>query len=87
VTGLLTLLPPFVTAPIFMNAPLWIYVVGVILSIASFWLAALAVRAPGALSDRVPGDPAKPGHLPDLLQIRTVRGHGEQHAAPFERDA
>ena len=52
VIGLLALLSPFVTARIFEYSPLYVFVVGVILCIASFWLAALAVRAPGGSRGR-----------------------------------
>ena len=52
VAGLLTLLSPFVTARLFMNSPLWVFVVGVMLFIVSIWLAALAVRAPGGSRGR-----------------------------------
>jgi hypothetical protein len=52
VFGLLALMSPFVTARIFEHAPLWVFVVGVILCIASVWLAALAVRAPGGSRGR-----------------------------------
>jgi hypothetical protein len=52
VIGLLALLSPFVTARIFEYSPLYVCVVGVILCIASFWLAALAVRAPGGSRGR-----------------------------------
>jgi hypothetical protein len=52
VIGLLTLMSPFVTAQIFEYSPLWIFIVGVILGIASFWLAALTVRAPGGSPGR-----------------------------------
>ena len=52
VIGLLALLSPFVTARIFEYSPLYVFVVGVILCIASFWLAALAVRAPAGSRGR-----------------------------------
>jgi hypothetical protein len=52
VIGLLALLSPFVTARIFEYSPLYVFVVGVILCVASFWLAALAVRAPGGSRGR-----------------------------------
>jgi hypothetical protein len=51
-TGLLALLSPFVTARIFEYSPLYVFVVGVILCVASVWLAALAVRAPGGARGR-----------------------------------
>jgi len=54
-TGLLSLVSPFVTARLFVNSPLWVFVVGVILSIASLWLAALAFRAPGGSRGRGTG--------------------------------
>ena len=52
IIGLLALLSPFVTARIFEDSPLYVFVVGVILCIASFWLAALACRAPGGSRGR-----------------------------------
>ena len=52
VIGLLALLSPFVTGRIFTNSPVYVFVVGVILCIASIWLAALAVRAPGGARGR-----------------------------------
>lgn len=52
VTGLLALLSPFVTARIFEYSPVYVFVVGLMLCVASFWLAALAVRAPGGSRGR-----------------------------------
>jgi hypothetical protein len=52
VVGLLALMSPFVTGRIFEDSPVYVFVVGVMLCIASFWLAALAVRAPGGSRGR-----------------------------------
>lgn len=52
VTGLLALLSPFVTARIFEYSPVYVFVVGLLLCVASVWLAALAVRAPGGSRGR-----------------------------------
>ena len=52
VTGLLSLVSPFVTGRIFGYSPLYVFVVGVVLSGASVWLAALAMRAPGGSRGR-----------------------------------
>ena len=52
IIGLLALLSPFVTARIFEDSPLYVFVVGVLLCIGSFWLATLAVRAPGGSRGR-----------------------------------
>jgi hypothetical protein len=52
VIGLLALLSPFVTAPIFEHSPVYVFVVGVLLCTASIWLAALAMRAPGGSRGR-----------------------------------
>jgi hypothetical protein len=50
--GLTSLLSPFLTGPIFSEAPLWMFVVGVAFCVTSWWLAALAVRAPAGSRGR-----------------------------------
>lgn len=52
VTGLLALMSPFVTAPVFEQSPIYVFVVGALLCTASIWLAALAVRSPGGSHGR-----------------------------------
>jgi len=52
VIGVLALMSPFVTGRIFEDSPIYVFVIGVVLCIASFWLAALAVRAPGGSRGR-----------------------------------
>jgi hypothetical protein len=50
--GLLSILSIFVTAMPFESMPFMIFVVGLTLAVASFWLAARAMRAPGGSRGR-----------------------------------
>ena len=50
--GALSILSTFVTARLFESRPLWIFLVGLVIGIASIWLAARAMHAPGGARGR-----------------------------------
>jgi len=50
--GALSILSTFVTARLFGSRPLGIFVVGLVLGVASIWLAARAMHAPGGARGR-----------------------------------